>query len=210
MGGELSASAMARSLVVADRRTQRLAWLRRRFAEHNRLVLLVAVLTLLVTAGLWYLLFAALYWLTFLFASVAHGMDARPPDALPAFFIYRAGLLLLLTWLARTRLDNAIPKDEKTPGEIAMEFLLAVPRATLASWGNVSAWQKLDERELGLAAELIERIVDEGRVPLHEVPVEIPDPRDRTRILTALQLIDVLHVRQGEDAVWLTLKMKGG
>lgn len=189
---------------------QRAEWLRGRFAEHNRLVILLVALTLLVTAGVWYLLFAALYWLTFLFASVVRGMDARPPDALPAFFIYSAGLLLLLTWFARKRLDNEMPKDEKTPAEIAMEFLLAMPRATLALWGNVSAWQKLDERELGLAAELIERIVDEERVPLHEVPVEIPDPRDRTRILTALQLIDVLNVRQGEDAVWLTLKVKGG
>ena len=196
--------------VVQDRWMQRVEWLRGRFAEHNRLVILLAALTLLVTAGVWYLLFAVLYWLTFLFGSVVRGMDARPPDALPAFFIYSAGLLLLLTWFARKRLDNAMPKDEKTPGEIAMEFLLAVPRATLALWGNVSAWQKLDERELGLAAELIERIVDEERVPLHEVPVDIPDPRDRERILTALQLIDVLNVRQGEDAVWLTLKVKGG
>lgn len=201
---------MERRPVVQDRWMQRAEWLRGRFAEHNRLVILLVALTLLVTAGVWYLLFAALYWLTFLFASVVRGMDARPPDALPAFFIYSAGLLLLLTWFARKRLDNEMPKDEKTPAEIAMEFLLAVPRATLALWGNVSAWQKLDERELGLAAELIERIVDEERVPLHEVPVEIPDPRDRTRILTALQLIDVLNVRQGEDAVWLTLKVKGG
>ena len=201
---------MERRPVVQDRWRQRAEWLRGRFAEHNRLVILLVALTLLVTAGVWYLLFAALYWLTFLFASVVRGMDARPPDALPAFFIYSAGLLLLLTWFARKRLDNEMPKDEKTPAEIAMEFLLAVPRATLALWGNVSAWQKLDERELGLAAELIERIVDEERVPLHEVPVEIPDPRDRTRILTALQLIDVLNVRQGEDAVWLTLKVKGG
>lgn len=201
---------MERRPVVQDRWMQRAEWLRGRFAEHNRLVILLVALTLLVTAGVWYLLFAALYWLTFLFASVVRGMDARPPDALPAFFIYSAGLLLLLTWFARKRLDNEMPKDEKTPAEIAMEFLLAMPRATLALWGNVSAWQKLDKRELGLAAELIERIVDEERVPLHEVPVEIPDPRDRTRILTALQLIDVLNVRQGEDAVWLTLKVKGG
>lgn len=201
---------MARTLAVPDPRMRRIEWLRRRFAEHNRLVVLLAVLTLLVTAGIWYLLFALLYWLAFLFEGVVHGMDARPPDALPALFIYSAGLLLLLTWLARKRFDNEMPKDEKTPGEIAMEFLIAVPRATLAVWGNLSAWQRLDARELGLAAELIERIADAGRVPLQQVPLEIPDPRDRMRILLALQLIEVLSIRQGEDAVWLSLTAKGG
>ncbi len=201
---------MARPLVVADRWARRVEWLRGRLAEHNRLVVLLAVLTLLVVAAVWYLLFAVLYWLAFLFASVARGMDGHPPDALPAFFIYSAGLLLLLTWMARRRLDNERLKDEKTAGEIALEFVLAVPRATLAMWGNFSAWQRLDERELELAAELVERIVDEERVPLHEVPRDIPDAGDRAKILMALQLIDVLNVRQGEDAVWLTLKVKGG
>ena len=201
---------MARTLAVPDPRMRRIEWLRRRFAEHNRLVVLLAVLTLLVTAGIWYLLFALLYWLAFLFASVVHGMDARPPDALPALFIYSAGLLLLLTWLARRRLDNERPKDEKTPWEIAMEFLIAVPRATLAVWGNLSAWQRLDERELGLAAELLAWLIEEGRVPLHRVPLEIPEPRDRMRILLALQLLEVISLRQGEDAVWLTLAKQSG
>ena len=197
---------MARSLVVADRRTQRIAWLRRRFAEHNRLVLLVAVLTLLVTAGLWYLLFAALYWLTFLFASVAHGVDARPPDALPALFIYSAGVLLLLTWLARERLENQVPRDEKKPWEIAGEFLLAVPRATLAVWGNVSAWQRLDVRELELAADFVVLLESERRVPLHQVALHLPHARDRMRILLALQLIELLRVTQSDGTVWLSLR----
>ena len=199
---------MARSLVVADRRTQRLAWLRRRFAEHNRLVLLVAVLTLLVTAGLWYLLFAALYWLTFLFASVAHGMDARPPDALPALFIYSAGMLVLLTWLARERLENGMPRDEKKPWEIAGEFLLAVSRATLAVWGNISAWQRLDARELALAADFVELLESERRVPLHQVALHLPGAHDRMRILLALQLIEVIEMTRTGQTTWLSLRSK--
>ena len=197
---------MARSLVVADRRTRRMAWLRRRFAEHNRLVLLVAVLTLLVTAALWYLLFAVLFWLMFLAATVAHGMDARPPDALPALFIYSAGVLVLLTWLARERFANETPRDEKKPWEIAGEFLLAVPRATLAVWGNISAWQRLDARELALAADFIELLESERRVPLHQVALHLPKPRDRMRILLALQLIELLRVTESDGTVWLSLR----
>ena len=196
---------MARSLVVPDMQTQRIAWLRRRFSEHNRLVAFVALLTLLVTAGIWYLLFAALYWLAFLFQGVVNGMDARPPDVLPALFIYSAGLLILITWLARKRFASEMPKDEKSAWEIAVEFLLAIPRATLAVWGNFSAWQSLDAREFELAGDLIERLVSERRIPLQQVPLEIPDPRDRMKILLALQLIEVLQVTHIERVAWLSL-----
>ena len=200
---------MARTLAVPDRRLQRIAWLRRRFAQHNRLVGLVAVLTLLVAAGLWYLLFALLYWLVFIFITAARGMDAHPPDALPALFIYSAGLLVLLTWFARNRSPNEALKDEKSALEIASEFLLAVPRATLAVWGNLSAWQRLNRQEVELAADFLERLASEGRVPLHSVPLDIPDPRARMRILLALQLIEVMSVTQSDRTVWLSIPSKG-
>ena len=200
---------MARTLAVPDRREHRIAWLRRRFAEHNRLVALVAVLTLLVAAGLWYLLFALLYWLAFIFTTLARGLDAHPPDVLPALFIYSAGLLVLLTWLARGRSANAALKDEKSPFEIAAEFLLAVPRATLAVWGNLSAWQRLNRHEVELAAEFLEHLAGEGRIPLHAVPLDLPDPRARMRILLALQLIEVLNVTQSDGTVWLSIPSKG-
>ena len=199
---------MARSLVVPDTRTQRIKWLRKRFAEHNRLVVLIAALTLLVTAGIWFLLFALLYWLAFLFASVVRGADARPPDALPALFIYSAGVLLLVAWFARKRFANEMPRDEKSPWEIATEFLLAVPRATFAVWGNLSAWQRLDDRELELAADLIEQIVDEGRIPLQQVPLHIPDPGDQMRILLALQLVEVIEMLRSDETTWLSVGAK--
>ena len=201
---------MTRTLAVPNRRAQRIAWLRRRFAQHNRLVALVAVLTLIVAAALWYLLFAILYWLALIFASVSHGVDARPPDILPVLFIYAAGLLLLITWIAGSRYLDGPLKDKKSPFEIVAEFILAVPRATLAVWGNLSAWQRLDPREMELAAEFLGRLLDEGRIPLHELPLEIPDPKTRMRILLALQLIEALNVKRSDGTVWLSLPPKGG
>ncbi len=200
---------MSRALAVPDRRAQRIAWLRRRFAQHNRLVALVAVLTFLVAAALWYLLFAILYWLALIVTGVSRGMDARPPEILPAIFIYAAGLLLLITWIAGALFPERPPKDKKSPFEIAAEFVLAVPRATLAVWGNLSAWQRLDRHEIEMAAEFLERLAAEGRVPLHEVPLDIPDRKTRLRILLALQLVEVLNVRQGEGTVWLSLPSNG-
>ena len=199
---------MPRTLAVPDRRAQRIAWLRRRFAQHNRLVALVAVLTLLVAAALWYLLFAILYWLALIVTGMSHGMDARPPEILPAIFIYAAGGLLLVTWIAGTLFPERPPKDKKSPFEIAAEFVLAVPRATLAVWGNLSAWQRLDRREVETAAEFLERLASEGRIPLHEVPLDIPDRKTRTRILLALQLVEVLNVRHSDGTVWLSLPSK--
>ena len=196
---------MARTLVVPDTRRQRVACLRRRFAEHNRLVVLSALLALVVIAGVWFLLFAVLYWLSFLFQSVVHGMDARPPASLPVIFIYSAGLLVLIAWLARKRFANEMPKDEKKSWEIAVEFLLAIPRATLAVWGNFSAWQQLDAREFELAIDLIERLVSERRIPLQQVPLDIPNPEDRMKILLALQLIEVLQITHIERVAWLSL-----
>ena len=200
---------MTRTLAVPDRRAQRLAWLRRRFAQHNRLVALVAGLTLLVAAALWYLLFVALYWLALVITGAARGMDARPPDILPALFIYAAGLLLLVTWIAGTRYFDGPLKDKKSPLEIVAEFVLAVPRATLAVWGNLSAWQRLDPREMELAAGLLGRLLDEGRVPLHELPLDLPDPKTRMRILLALQLVEALHISRSDGIVWLSLPPKG-
>jgi hypothetical protein len=199
---------MARSPADPDPLRLRVAWLRKRFAAHNRLVVLVALLTLFVTAGLWFLLFAVLYWLAFLFTSIVHGADARPSDALPALFIYSAGLLLLLAWIARGHSKNEMPKDEKTPWEIATEFLLAVPRATLAVWGNLSAWQRLDRREMEIAAEFVEHLAAEGRVPLQQLPLHIPEARDQMRILLALQLIEAITVTRVEDTMWVAIRAK--
>jgi hypothetical protein len=134
-----------------------------------------------------------------------HGLDAQPPVYLPVLFIYSGGLLVLLTWLAHKRTTREIPKDEKSGFEIATEFLLAIPRATLAVWGNLSAWQRLNETELAQAAQLLARIESEGRLPLHSVPLEIPQPKSRLRILLALQLVEVVHVSRMDGTVWLSL-----
>ena len=197
--------AISRKLAVEDPQARHLRALRRAFAEHNRLVLLVALLTLLVTAALWYLLFALVYWLALIMSVLIHGLDARPPEYLPTLFIYSAGLLVLLTWIAHKRMTREIVKDEKSSFEIASEFLLAVPRATLAVWGNLSAWQRLNETELAQAADLLTRIEREGRLPLHNVPLEIPEPESRMRILLALQLVEMLHVSRMEGTAWLSL-----
>jgi hypothetical protein len=199
---------LSRALAL-DRRGRWLALLERRIAEHNRLVLLVALLTLLVAASLWYLLYAVFFWLLVLAAAVVHGVDARPPEAAPALFIYSAGLLVLLTWLAGKRAIDDRPKDEVTLLDIASDLLLAVPRATLAVWGNLSAWQRLSASEIEAAADFLHLLENERRIPLHRIPLELPAPESRLRILLALRLLELIHVQRSGDATWLVPVKRG-
>ena len=180
--------------------------LRAHFAEHNRRVLLLATITLFVAAGLWYVSYAVLFWLTLLAMSATRGIEARPPETLPALFIYSGALLLLITWGARRYSPYDMARDDKTAVEIAADFLLAVPRATLAIWGNLSAYRRLSDLELEYAAVLVDRVARETRLPLSALPQEIPDRTMRGRILLALQLVQFLEVghRGGSFFVSLT------
>ncbi len=181
------------------------AALREHLARHNRRVAFFVALTLFVAAGLWFVSYAIVYWITLLFISAVRGLDAHPPDTFPALFIYSAALLVLVSWIARALYPDEIPRDEKSAAELAADLLLAVPRATLAIWGNLSAWQRLTEHELELAAWLIERLRDEERLPLPSLPVEIPDRTARRNIVFALQLCQVIKMRRTGGIIWLSL-----
>ena len=186
-----------------DPHARRIALLRRAFAEHNRLVILVAILALIIAAALWYLLYAALFCLAFLASPVFGGMNGHPPEAFPALFIYAAGLLVLLTWVAGKYSPNEVLKNDKSLLEIASEFLLIVPRATLAVWGNLSAWQRLSPDEIEMAADFLEHLDAARRIPLYHVALDIPNAGARMRILLALQLTGQIRVHRTDGEVWI-------
>ncbi len=181
------------------------AALRDHFARHNRRVAVLVALTLFLATGLWFISYAIVYWLTLLFLSAAHGLEARPPDTFPVLFIYSAALLIIVSWIARAIFPNDTARDDKSLFEIAADFLLAVPRATLAIWGNLSAWQRLTDDELELAAGLVKLLRDEPRLPLQSLPVELPDRASRRKILLALQLSQVIKIRRTNSVTWLSL-----
>lgn len=179
--------------------------LRARFAQHNRQVLLLAGLTLFAAAALWVIAYAVVSWLALLFVSAVRGIEARPPETLPALFIYAAATLVLVSWWARRFSIDDTPRDEKSGLEIATEFLLAIPRMTLAIWGNLSAWQRLSDPEIEQAAAVIERLSAEGRVAWHSLGLDIPSRAARQKILLALQLAQLIHVRRIEGNLWIYL-----
>jgi hypothetical protein len=166
------------------------------FYHHNCEVLLLVGLTVLGAAALWGLIYVGVYWVTLIFLAATRGMDAQPPELLPALFIYTAALLVAVAWLWRDLIpDRGVP-DKKPAWEHALDLLLAVPRATLAVWGSLRAWQSLSAPELELAADLLERIEEERRIPVYRLPLEIPDRGMRRRIVLGLQWVQLVDVRR--------------
>jgi hypothetical protein len=179
--------------------------LRRLFVEHNCAVVGFAFLALAAAVALWALAYLGAFFVTILGLTIVRGPDAVMPLDFTLDFAVIAFALLVLAWFDKALDANDRPPDKKPAFEIFMDLLLAIPRTTLAVWGNLSAWQWLDETDLQLAAGLIERVARERRIRLQSVPLDIPNERSRERIIFALLLIHVLDVRHEDDDAWLRL-----
>ncbi len=175
--------------------------LREHLRRHNRWVLGITILTLLLAAGLWAGLYLAAWWLFLLGGTAARPYDFQP-DAAALFPGFAAtGLVLCLwAWIAhRLRLDAAA-RDHKGIGEHFMDVLLAVPRMTLSIFGTGGAAARLNDRELEQAWLLLQRMSRaDGPIPMHGLPVDIPDSDMRERIVLALQLSGLVEIRPSSD-----------
>jgi hypothetical protein len=139
-------------------------------------------------------------------AAIVKGPYATYPKGLPWAFAAIAGALIFSAWVDRRLTPNAVPPDEKSPGEIAMDFLLAIPRMTLAVSANLSAWVRLSQADLLAAAFLVDRLSSLKRIPLHEAPLEIPKQVTRDKVLTGLLLLGVIEFQRESDfSIWLKI-----
>ena len=112
----------------------------------------------------------------------------------------------------RRRIDNLLKCHDqagafidKPAGEIIADFLLAIPRMTLAIGGTLAAWQRLSDPDLAQAANFLHRLAQATRLPMSGVHVEIPDPAAATRILFALQITQVIDAHRDGQEFWLKL-----
>ncbi|MEA3209944.1 MAG: hypothetical protein QOE70_3001 [Chthoniobacter sp.] len=179
--------------------------IRAHLASHNLRVALLSLLTLAVASGLWLLLYAVSHWLTLLFVTAVKGIDSALPKEFPELFWVSAAALLALAWLDHLLHPDARPKDHKSVGEIVLDLVLAIPRATLAVWSTLSAWQHLSASDLAQAAALVERLAQERRLRLQSLPLEIPDAAQRFKILFALQIVQIIDIRREDRELWVAL-----
>ena len=183
--------------------------LRREIAAHNRRVALIALFTLAVAAGLWTVLYAVCAWVLML-AFIAVGVERTTlPHGFTLLFLVTAACSIGYAWIDRHFTPNELPRDDKTPGEITADFLLALPRITLAVPGTLRAWLRLSRGESEIAAAFLHRLAHERRVPLHRVPLDIAGEPLRFRILFALQILEAIDLRRDDRALWITLNPRG-
>ena len=183
--------------------------LRRELAAHNRRVALISLFTLAVAAGLWTVLYAVCTWVLML-AFIAVGTDRSAlPRGFTILYLVTAACSVGYAWIDRRFTPNDLPRDDKTPGEIISDFLLALPRITLAVPGTLSAWLHLSPAECEIAAAFLQRLGRERRVPLHSVPLDIAGEPMRFRILFALQILEAIDLRRDDQTLWITLNPRG-
>ncbi len=182
--------------------------LREYLHRHNRWVLLLTLLTLLLSAILWAALYILVWWLFLIAGTAARPFDFHPNLAAPApGFAATAILLCLSAWMARRLRPNAIPRDHKGYGEHFIDLLLAVPRLTLSILGTGGATARLSESELEQAWLLLRRMSKtESPVPIQTLPVEIPDSAMRAKIILALQLSGLIEIRPTSSGPVLTFQ----
>ena len=177
--------------------------LRAHLARHNARVVLLSAATLAAAIVLWAVLYAIAQWLTLLALTIVRGEDTALPRGFPVVFAAAVFCLLAYAWIDRRLTPNDMPRDDKSVGEIAEDFLLAIPRTTLAAWSTLTAWQSLSASEFALAAAFLERLNRERRVAMHSLPIDIPDEEARWRILFALQLTQIVDLRREDRDFWI-------
>jgi hypothetical protein len=182
------------------------AWvLRGILLRHNLRVAALAVGTLVAALVAWSLLYFLSTWaVIFIMTVVAPDRD-RIPSGFPIVFGVVAISAIAYAWVDQWLTPNARPRDELRIGEVIVDFILAVPRMTLAVGGTLRAWQHLSGTELMQAAALLHRLAEEKRVPMSGMRVEIPDPDTAMRVLFALQLTEIIEVHRSENEFWLRL-----
>ena len=72
--------------------------------------------------------------------------------------------------------------------------------------GNFSACQFPTERELQAAWDLLQAMGELGKINIHQLPLQIPKPHLRSRVVFLLQLVGLIDVRTYSNGLWLVLQ----
>ncbi|RYD83913.1 MAG: hypothetical protein EOP84_06955 [Verrucomicrobiaceae bacterium] len=133
------------------------SWLRARLRLHNRQVINFTGLSVAGTIVGWGGLYALAHWVSLLFAAIIRGPYAALPAEFPLGFAAIACALIFSAWVDRKLTTNDLPPDTKAFDEVAMDFLLAIPRMTLAVPANLSAWVRLSKSDQSQRLRYLQR-----------------------------------------------------
>jgi hypothetical protein len=179
--------------------------LRAHFHRHNRRVLLLAAGTILAAAALWVIFYGICCWLFVIASAVVDHPRTAIPRGFSILFVVAALCAVFYAWIDRRLTPNEQPRDEKRLGEVFSDFILAVPRMTLAVGGTLAAWQRLSDADLAQAAAFLHRLAEAKRMPMSGLRLEIPEPSAALRILFALQITQIIDLQREGQEFWLKL-----
>lgn len=167
--------------------------LRRKIDGHNHLVRLSTIGTILGVAVMWAFLYFLGSWLPVFFLTALRGLDAETPANL-----HRWILLVFAVWLLIGMVDRAIRRHKQEAlnpplSSSVVGVLMLPPRATYSILDNVRNRIALNEHELELASDFLERLYWHGKMQVQSVPVELPAEDSRARILDALRLTELIR-----------------
>jgi hypothetical protein len=177
--------------------------LRRQIREHNFSVLAASGATLVFAVVGWAALYGAAYWVTMFALTVVKAGDAALPGSfhtvLASLFAVAMAAAMLDAWL----FPHERVVDERPALQTVGDILLFLPRLTVATVLNFTAWARLPRRAHPDATELLDRLRTEKKIALSTLPLDMPDDRLRERILLALQLINLIEVRPERGELWV-------
>lgn len=179
--------------------------LRRKIAEHNRLVRLSTIAGGVAIVLMWGAIYCTSWWLTVLGATAAQGLEAEAPREFDRIIAVLFGAWVIAGWIAR-RFKFFDPRrlDSSAAAKV-LELLLTPPRATFAVLQNVRNGVRFNHDDLIAATDFLVRVVRCGKLPLTAVPVELPDENRRARVMNGLQLLDLIYLRKKDELVWVAV-----
>jgi hypothetical protein len=184
------------------------AWLRVRLRAHNRHAIGLALLALASAVLIWNLVYFFFVFLLLGFLAATRG-DIGPltPEWIPhlAFVL----LVLLLLWGVRDQFRHRYEGVSDRPiigWHVFADFLLLPVRLTFAIWGNISAFRRLSDAELFRAWELLSAVRGNGKGHLNSLTLIEPDTDKLYRLITTLQMLDLIDLHRGEGDWFYTVR----
>jgi hypothetical protein len=179
--------------------------LQARLRGHNGSVVAASSATLILVVLGWVLLYVAVYWFVMFVLTVKKAGEAKLPASFDMVFAISAGVLLVGAAIDLWLFPGDRPVDERPALESITDLFLFLPRLTITIGLNFAAWARLPRYLREDAAELVDRLRAERRVALSTLPLDLPDERERDRILRVLLLLQVAEIRRERGELWLRL-----
>ena len=175
---------------------------RARFAVHNRNCWVAAFLSLL-GAWLGWLFFFALFTAGVLLAETIRTNNTdlfKPPPWYVPAGLGLAGFLLVWAAIDRWRRRYRPPSDRSIIGwHLIPEVLMLPARMTFAIWEQIGGHIRLSVREKEECWRLLQVVFAMKRAEATQITQEFADPRELSKLLTALQLTGWIDLHRGDE-----------